>query len=277
MYKLAPVCLIMALLVPTAAIATHNSTHKSTSQQVSVKPRYTPPPFPTSGTPVGRARGAAGRGGNCSLNLPLTALAPAVEKTVGAGKATYVWGQTIAEYPTFWFYLPAASPSLRAVEFVLQDNRDNDIYRSAVALPAKPGIIGVRLPTTKPPLNLNQNYRWFLKTEMAVSCNRQNPIVFKDSVEGWVQRVSPTAAIARQIKTATPQQRVDLYAQQGLWYDAIATLAEQRLLQPENTALKANWNGLLQSANLSDITPQPLLSCCSVGVGSRESGVGNRE
>jgi Domain of Unknown Function (DUF928) len=276
MYKLAPACLIMVLLVPTAAIATHNQTHNSTHQPVSAKPRYTPPPFPTSGTPVGRTRGAAGRGGNCSLNLPLTALAPAVEKTVGTGKATYVWGQTIAEYPTFWFYIPAASPSLRTVEFVLQDDRDQDIYRSVVVLPAKSGVIGVRLPSTQPPLNLNQNYHWFLKTEIAVSCDRQNPVVFKDSVEGWVQRVSPTVAIARQLKTATPQQRVDLYTQQGLWYDAIAALAEQRLLQPENAALKANWNGLLQSVNLSDITSQPLLSCCSEGVGSRESEVESR-
>lgn len=259
MYKLAPACLItLVLLVPTAAIATHNSSH----QQVSVQPRYTPPPFPASGTPTGRARGAAGRGSSCGFKLPLTALAPAVEKTVGTGKATYVWGQSIAEYPTFWFYIPVAGDSLRSVEFVLQDDRDNDVYRSAVALPAKPGIIGVRLPSTKPPLNLNQNYHWFLKTEMAVSCDRQNPIVFKDSVEGWVQRVSPAATTRSQLETATPQQRINLYAQQGLWYDAIAALAEQRLQQPEDAALKANWNGLLQSANLSDITPQPLLSCC---------------
>jgi len=260
MHKLAPTYAIaLTLLVPTAAIATHSNMHNSTPQQVSAQPRYTPPPFPASSTPTGRARGAAGRGGNCGFKLPLTALAPAVEKTVGTGKATYVWGQTIAEYPTFWFYIPAASPSLRSVEFVLQDDRDNDVYRSAVELPAKPGIIGVRLPSTQSPLNLNQNYHWFLKTEMAASCDRQNSTIVKDSVEGWIQRVSPTATTAQQLKTATPQQRIDLYTREGLWYDAIATLAEQRLLQPENAALKANWNGLLQSANLSNITSQPLL------------------
>lgn len=260
MHKLAPTyAIVLTLFVPTAAIATHSNRHNSTHQQVSVQPRYTPPPFPASSTPTGRARGAAGRGGNCGFKLPLTALAPALEKTVGTGKATYVWGQTIAEYPTFWFYIPAASPSLRSVEFVLQDDRDNDVYRSAVELPAKPGIIGVRLPSNQPPLNLNQNYHWFLKTEMVAGCDRQNSPIVKDSVEGWVQRVLPTATTAQQLKTATPQQRIDLYTQQGLWYDAIAALAEQRLLQPENTALKANWNGLLQSANLSDMTSQPLL------------------
>ncbi|MBE9017238.1 hypothetical protein C7Y66_04055 [Chroococcidiopsis sp. CCALA 051] len=261
MHKLAATAAIaFTLLVPTAAIATHNNSQNHTHQQVSAQPRYTPPPFPTSGTPTGRTRGAAGRGGDCGFKLPLTALAPAVEKTVGTGKATYVWGQTIAEYPTFWFYIPAANPSLRSVEFVLQDDRDNDVYRSAVELPAKPGIIGVRLPSTQPPLKLNQNYHWFLKTEIAASCDRQDStIAIKDSVEGWVQRVSPTATMRSQLKTATPEQRLDLYAQQGLWYDAIATIAEQRLQQPENAVLKANWHGLLQSANLSDMTSQPLL------------------
>lgn len=269
MHKFTPAYAIaLALLVPTAAIATHNNIQQNIPQQVSAKPRYTPPPFPTSGTPTGRARGAAGRGSSCGFQLPLTALAPAVEKNVGKGKATYVWGQTIAAHPTFWFYLPTASSSLRSVEFVLQDDLDNDIYRSTVNLPAKPGIIGVQLPSTKPPLSLDRNYHWFLKTEMTVSCNRQNPTVLKDSVEGWVRRVSPTNAIAKQLETATPQQQIDLYAQQGLWYDAIATLAQQRLQQPEDATLKANWNGLLQSANLSDISTQPLLPCC--GVGSRE-------
>ncbi|MGL4619561.1 MAG: DUF928 domain-containing protein, partial [Chroococcidiopsis sp.] len=134
------------------------------------------------------------------------------------------------------------------------------VYRSAVELPAKPGIIGVRLPSSQPPLKLDRNYHWFLKTEIAASCDRpDSTIVIKDSVEGWVQRISPTATMRAQLKTATPEQRLALYAQQGLWYDAIATIAEQRLQQPDNASHKANWNGLLQSANLSDMTSQPLL------------------
>lgn len=260
----------LLLLVPIAAIAAdpvapniHSNRAPQPSkkgERVSIQPRYTPPPFPTSGTPTGRTRGAAGRGG-CGLNSPLTALAPAREKSLETGKATYVWGKTTAEHPTFWFYVPTAS-SLRAVEFVLQDERDNDVYRSAVSLPARSGIIGVRLPSSIPPLNLNQNYHWFLKTEMAVSCDRQNSTLVKDSVEGWIVRVSPEPTISQQLASATPQQRISLYAQAGLWYDALTTLAEQRLQKPEDTTLKASWDGLLQSANLSDVTSQPLLPCC---------------
>lgn len=82
------------------------------------------PQLPDNGTPIGRRKGAAGRG-NCATELRLTALVPAVEKnlTEGGGKATYVWGKTTAEYPTFWFYVPYSSTSLRSVEFVLQEER----------------------------------------------------------------------------------------------------------------------------------------------------------
>ncbi|MGL4619483.1 MAG: hypothetical protein ACRCZS_10580, partial [Chroococcidiopsis sp.] len=74
MHKLAAtVAIAFTLLVPTAAIANHNNSQNNTHQQVSAQPRYTPPPFPASGTPTGRTRGAAGRGGDCGFKLPLTA------------------------------------------------------------------------------------------------------------------------------------------------------------------------------------------------------------
>lgn len=232
--------------------------------------RLVEPPLPPSGTPVGRRRGAAGRsGGNCTIHLPLTALVPAIEKRVGEGKATYVWGITSAEYPTFWFYVPDSGPSLRSVEFVLQDDQNNDVYRTFVKLPQKQGIVSLSLPSTSTPLKINQNYHWFFKTEMAVSCQQQEPVIVKDAVEGWVQRVQPDLNLTSQLKTATQRQQMALYAQNGFWYDALKTLAQLRLQKPEDAALKANWQELLQSVGLSEIASQSLVQCCTP---SREIG-----
>jgi hypothetical protein len=225
--------------------------------------RLVEPPLPPSGTPVGRRRGAAGRSGNCTIHSPLTALVPAIEKPVGEGKATYVWGITSAEYPTFWFYVPDSGPSLRSVEFVLQDDQHNDIYRTFVKLPQKQGIVSLSLPSTSTPLKMNQNYHWFLKTEMAVSCQQQEPVIVKDAVEGWVQRVQPDKNLTSQLKAATQRQQMALYAQNGFWYDALTTLAQLRLQKPEDAALKANWQELLQSVGLSEIASQSLVQCCT--------------
>ncbi len=224
--------------------------------------RLADPPLPPSGTPIGRRRGAAGRG-NCTVNLPLTALVPAIEKPVGGGKATYVWGKTIATHPTFWFYVPDSNTSLREVEFVLQDERDNDVWRSPVSLPQKPGVISVSLPSTLTPLNINQNYHWFLKTKIAASCDRQQPVIAKDGVEGWVQRVSLTPTLASQLKTAPTEKQIRLYAQDGLWYDALTSLAELRRMNPQDGTLKADWQQLLQSVGLGEIASMSLVECCT--------------
>lgn len=224
--------------------------------------RFTPPPLPSSGTPVGRRRGAAGRG-NCTLKLPLTALVPTFEQTLGEGKITYVWARTLAERPAFWFYVPDSRPSLNSVEFVLQDEQDNDVYRTRVNLPEKPGVVSVRLPATATPLKINQRYHWFLKTEGEDNCAPQQGNLVKDSVEGWVQRVTPNPTLIDQLKVATPQQRIELYAKNGFWYEAITSLAELRLLKPEDAILKADWDQLLQSVGLSYIASQPLVRCCT--------------
>lgn len=224
--------------------------------------RLADPPLPPSGTPIGRRRGAAGRG-NCTIDLPLTALVPAMEKPVGAGKATYVWGTTIASHPTFWFYLPDSNRSLRSVEFVLQDEQDNDVYRTTVSLPSVPGIVSVQLPSTLTPLAINQNYHWFLKTEIANNCDQVSPVIAKDSVEGWVQRVSPNPTLTNQLKSAPPEQQISLYAQNGLWYDALTALAQLRKQKPHSETLKANWHQLLHSASLDEIADRSLVQCCT--------------
>lgn len=236
--------------------------HKQASKHVNSKQlQYTPPPLPSSGTPVGRRRGAAGRSGDCAA-LPLTALVPTTEQTLGERKVTYVWAKTIAEYPTFWFYVPDARPALDSVEFVLQDEQDKDVYRTRVSLPDRPGIISLRLPPTATPLKVNQNYHWFFKIAGENSCIPAGNLV-KDSVEGWVQRVSPDPTLTNQLTAVTPQQRLTLYAAHGLWYEALTTLAELRRQQPTNADLALNWSQLLQSVGLSSVASQPLVPCCT--------------
>lgn len=248
------VCYAMPLGAYPRAIATGNNQDNQL--------RLADPPLPPSGTPVGRRRGAAGRG-NCTINLPLTALVPQMEKSVGALKATYVWGTTIASHPTFWFYLPDSNSSLQSVEFVLQDEQNNDIYRTPVSLPQKPGVVSVQLPSTLKPLNINQSYHWFLKTTVATSCDRQQPVITRDDVEGWVQRVSPTPTLTSQLKTALPDQQIALYAQNGLWYDALTALAQLRQMNPQDKTLRGDWQELLHSVGLSEIADQSLVQCCT--------------
>jgi hypothetical protein len=227
---------------------------------------FTPPPPPPDRDAPGNRGGGAGRGGR-ACNKPLIALVPEYQQTLAQGEAiTKVWGTTLAEQPTFWFNVPYTRSAIASLEFVLQDNVSpaTELYRSAIVPPDAPGIVSIRLPATLPPLEVGKLYQWFFRVRL--QCGSSNsatqPQNQKETVYGWVQRVSPDAAFASQLKQATPQQRAALYAQKGIWFDALTTLGELRLSNLQDPRLTADWNGLLQSVGLERLTTKPLVPCC---------------
>lgn len=215
-----------------------------------------PPPPPDRSAPGNRGEGASR--GCIAGNQPLTALVPIYEQTLDAnqGTITQVWGLTSAEHPRFWFYVPYESNSVRAIEFVLQDDRDETLYRTSVSIPSKVGIVGVQVPSTANPLEPNRQYHWFFKVRAACDPNQPETLEY---VEGWVQRQSLDAALRDRISQASPQQRAALYAEKGIWHDALTTLAQQRSANPNDGAIAKDWTDLLRAVGLENLANQPLL------------------
>ncbi|MBD2744956.1 DUF928 domain-containing protein [Coleofasciculus sp. FACHB-1120] len=224
-----------------------------------------PPPPADRSAPAGRQRGGASRG-TCPAAIgeePLTALVPATQTSLNEGKSgnlglnTFesVWALTAAEAPTFWYYVPyALTPDLPA-EFILQDEQGNNVYKTKfIASPKQPGVVKVRLPATVAPLKVGKMYRWFF----IIDCEPDAPPL----VEGWVQRIAPSATLRSQLQKATPRERVVLYAKQGIWHDALTALAELRSANPNDGALTADWVSLLNSGGLEAIAQEPVIDCC---------------
>jgi hypothetical protein len=219
------------------------------------------PAPPSRGIPTGRYRGGASRGVCPKTNPELTALVPFKEETliraIGPETIARVWGLTSASHPTFWFYMPYDNRLGFPVEFALQDEDGNDVYRTGVDLPTKPGIVRVTLPSTVPALEAGQVYHWYFKVYCA---QKQQGVPIQ--VEGVVLRITPDRALQKQIESATPLQKVALYAENHLWYDTVTTLADLRSAKPEDPALMADWHSLLKSIQLSDVADAPLTECC---------------
>jgi len=210
------------------------------------------PPLPPGSAPGGRVRGGAKRGG-CPVAKPdLTALAPFTEE---ANSVINVWGQTMVDRPSWFFYVPYTKDLPYEVEFVLQDQDSNQIYEKAIALPDKPGVIRVSLPTTAPALAIDKQYHWFF----TINCDKEknSPPTF---VEGVVQRVQLNPSIVKELQTTEPLKRYAIYAQNGIWYEALTILAQLRQNNPEDAALQAEWRNLLSSIRLDDIAAEPILS-----------------
>lgn len=226
--------------------------------------RFVPPPLPDRGTPSGRQRGGASRGQCPVVSKPLTALVPATQKTLGRRQGgspalttlESVWGLTVAEYPTLWFYVPYSLTPKLPIEFVLQDDLGNNIYQTSFTASAKPpGIVKLRLPSTVAPLEIGKMYHWYF----SIYCDSDNPVF----VEGWIQRVALNPALMNRLQKATPRELMVLYAANGIWHDALTTLAELRSANPQDATLIADWVSLLHPVGLEAVAPEPMSQCCT--------------
>jgi Domain of Unknown Function (DUF928) len=216
---------------------------------------YTPPsPPPDRGAPGNRGEGASR--GCAAGSQTLMALVPEQTLNVTTTATTQIWGLTSTDHPRFWFSVPHDPATVSAIEFVLQNAQDQTVYRTPVPVPSTPGIIAVQLPTTATGLEINQPYHWFFKVRAACEPNQAATLEY---VEGWVQRTQLNPGLSDRLAQATPQQKAVLYAENGIWYDALTALAELKLARPEDRAIAQDWTALLKAVGLEKLATQPLV------------------
>jgi hypothetical protein len=156
------------------------------------------------------------------------------------------------ERPTFWFYVPYGKEAIVDVFFSLQDESNpaepQIIYQNPkLAPPSEPGLMPIALPPSTA-LAPNKPYHWFLTLNMGCAIG-QRPLF----VDGWIQRQELDSNLRQQIQQAPPTQQVALYADNGLWYDALTTLANLRSSQPQDIRLKQDWQNLLNAIELGSL------------------------
>ena len=142
--------------------------------------------------------------------------------------------------PTFLFYLPSASTE-RTVEFVLANEKNEEIYVATTQTKEASGIVRLDLSKSVTPVTLEagQNYRWYLSVVCDAS-DRANDLV----AEGWIKRAdAETSPMA-----ASNPDKTSLLA------DSLANLDMLRRSQPEDAAVSASWNAALASLGLESLT-----------------------
>lgn len=210
---------------------------------------FNAPPPPDIGKPK-TTTGGGQRG--CESEAQENQSTPSGEKPLTALIPETGWGLTTAEQPTLWFYVPYSS-SLSG-EFVLMDEANQTVYQTPLTLTGTPGIISLSLPSTAAKLEIGKRYHWYLN----IYCQPEQPPLF---VEGWIKRVELSSDIKVQLEQATPQQRVALYADNGIWHDALTASAELRRTDPKN----AEWAALLQAIGRDNVASEPIVECCQPG------------
>ena len=223
----------------------------NSSRQLNKPMNFILPPPPKGINAPGNRIGGGKRGcGNMDKQLigsneKLTALVP----VYGPPDSELVLGLTTAKHPTFWFYVPYSS--IFSAEFVLQNEAGENIYPVyPVSLSGTPGIVSFSLPSTAPPLEIGKRYHWYFN----INCGQES-ISF---VDGWITRNLLFPALKSKLETATPRERVALFADKGMWYDALTASAELRRVNPKDTS----WAAMLEAVGLNDISSELITECC---------------
>jgi len=169
---------------------------------------------------------------------------PNVDKSLTALMPSTHWGTTTTQTPTLWFYTPYSAEQIDRGEFVLQDAEGfNVIEPVRFTLPGTAGFVSLTLPEINPPLAVETDYRWSF--ELYCDSENRTPIF----VEGWIQIQGSNTSIAEMLDAeGLPPYQV--YWENTVWFDAVNALAQQRLAQPTDTTLGADWLRLLEDGGL---------------------------
>jgi Domain of Unknown Function (DUF928) len=217
--------------------------------------------------PPGRSRpkitiGAASRLG-CTKIMPdqpkFTALVPQ-EKL----------GLTTASQPTLMIYLPHHNG--QTIKVVLQKIGPGDklspMYTQSFQAPKSTGLVRLNLAGSKlPTLAIGESYLWeaHLMCEAITRNSGGEDLVelaFGGSVGGVIERIQPSATLRQSLITATPEQLPQIYAEAGIWYEALDSLQNLRRTAPHKGELNRDWETFLQSAELGAISQKPFAECC---------------
>lgn len=237
--------LVLTAILPTqvqAQLVSNTSRHSLPSRSIA-DVTFDPP---GDGKPDDTAGGASRDGGTCPQDA--NALSPSFTPL----KPTTHAGLTVAAHPTFFIYVPQTSAQ-KAV-FVLKDEKEDYYYQTVLPIPRTAGILSFRLPDDAPTLEVGKTYQWSFIMVCGEGIRPDSP-----GVEGRIRRIEPNQALSSQLKNLSPLERAALYGKNGIWYDTIANLAEQRRSQPNDSTLVATWETLLKSVGLEAIASQPLL------------------
>ena len=195
---------------------------------------YIPPPRRIRRTQ--RSDGSGSRGCSQTTPVSLTLLTPSdhVATTV-SGRPTFLWYISELTNAPMRFTLVEPGVSEPVVDKQLKVD--------------KPGIVQMQLPSDALELVEGKEYRW----TVSIVCNENRP---SENVyaRAWILRVPNTPSLVQKLTAVTGNQdSAMIYAQSGVWYDAISTIYLDSLANPSDQLSSVYFHELLDQVGLSKV------------------------
>jgi len=195
-------------------------------------PTYKPP---LRGAPGGRVGG--GTRGSGREVFVLTVLAPDHSAL------------TVSEQPFLYWFISSAT-SL-PIEVTVMDLRTTlPVLEARLAAPITAGVHRIRLADHGVRLEPGVPYRWFVT--IVPDSNRRS----KDILAGGaIERVEPPEGLAAKLAQARKEATPSLYAEAGVWYEALAAISEliESAPAPNDAVLRKQRATLLAQVGLPTV------------------------
>ena len=154
-------------------------------------------------------------------------------------------GITTQEQPSlFWYQSKPADARFELT--LLQDNKVKPIVQVQVERSTKAGIQRLKLSDYNAKLTPGVEYQWVVAL-ITDPDNRSKDLV----ASGVIKRIEPNADLKAKLASAAPASAVGVYADAGIWYDALSLLSDQIDSDPGNKALRETRADLLRQVGLN--------------------------
>ncbi len=233
---------LVLFLLSAVVLGSQHSTKAQTPLELEAVAQVVYPPTEDRGAPS-RTKGSGSRDGcgeyvASSETAKLTALTPVNNITT-----------TVDPHPTLYFYVPSVQQAQAELTIYDWTNRvRTPVYQTQLSLKQTPGIVKVTIPETVE-LKSDQIYAW----NFSIYCG-SNSAQIDQYVDGWLERVTLSAQQQTQLQhlQQQPLAIAQLYAEAGVWSNALDILAQMRSANPEM------WRGFLASVGLNHLEEYPV-------------------
>lgn len=153
-------------------------------------------------------------------------------------------GLTTQEQPSlFWYQSKPAQAKFEMT--LLEENKAKPLLQVKASGSGNAGIQRLKLSDHGVKLATGVEYQWVVAL-VTDPDNRSSDLV----ASGAIKRIEPSAELKAKLAKASPASVASVYADAGIWHDALASLSDAIDAEPGNKALRETRADLLRQVGL---------------------------
>ena len=151
-------------------------------------------------------------------------------------------GQTISAQPSLFWYVDGPLPGDVPLMFTLFDDTTVEpLVETKLPRPERPGIQRIDLAQHGVRLEPGTEYEWTVA--LVIDPERRSGDIV---AAGWIDRIKPPPGLA----AGEGVSGARIYAEHGLWYDALTAVSDAIRAEPADAGLRASREALLRQVGL---------------------------